>query len=308
MWELYLHSRLWWHANQWLDWSVPFSYQVASSIAGGAFIVLLLWYCRRVTPGRALPMLLCVVSGGFMQLFFGDVENYTLTAVVVMAYFLAAQLYLEGRVPLVAVATILAVAMTFHLLSAFLLPALAFLGFLEIRAGRRRSVLVSAVVFVSVLAGTLSFFHLQGLPISDLYWHSHAFGHGGDIASMLAQPSWAYYRGILNLAFLLMPVSLFLLPLVAFGHIERDRTTVHLALAAAAAAAFVGLWEAKLGVYRDWNLFACAAIPFSLLAARGLVGLGDRPLRWWAVATGVALCGLHTYTWIVANHQLFRQR
>jgi hypothetical protein len=164
------------------------------------------------------------------------------------------------------------------------------------------------VVFLSVLVGTLLFFHAWGLPIGNLYSHSHAFGHGGDIASMLVQPSWAYYRSILNLAFLLMPVALFLLPLVAARRMEGDRTTIHLALAAGAGAVFMGGWEAKLGVYEDWNLFAWVAIPFSLLAARGLVSLENRRVRWWAVATGVALGSLHSYAWIASNHLMFPQR
>ena len=42
MWELYVHSRFWYYTNRFFDWSVTFSYQVLSSIAGGVFIFFLL--------------------------------------------------------------------------------------------------------------------------------------------------------------------------------------------------------------------------------------------------------------------------
>lgn len=306
MWELYLHSRFWFHANRWFGWSVPLSYQVLSSLAGGVFVTLLVAFSRLVSPARSLPFFLCVVSGGYMQLFFGDVENYTLTAAILMAYFLAALLYLQGRAPLVAATGALAVAMTFHLLAGFLLPSLAYLGLRELKGRRWRSVSLNVAVFAGVLGGTLLFFHLNGLPIGDLYWKSHAFGHGGDILEMLVRPSWRYYRSILNLVFLLVPIWLFLVPLALFGRVRRDAVGLHLILAASGMTLFVLAWEAKLGVYQDWNLFANAAIPIALLASRGLVEAADTPRRWWSVAAGVALSAFHSYAWIVGNHVLFR--
>lgn len=302
MWELYLHSRFWFHTNRWFGWSVALSYQVLSAVAGAAFVALLLEYCRALAQSRALALFLVIVSGGFMQLFFGDVENYTLTAALVMAYFVVALRYIQGRASLVAPTATLAVAMTFHLVAGFLLPSLAYLWLQDFKRKRWGSLGLSGIAFLAVLGTTLLFFHCNGLPIADLYWNSHAFGHGGDIASMLVRPSWRYYRGILNLAFLLVPVWLFLLPLLVFRRVKVDAVGLHLILAASTMGAYMLVWEAKLGVYQDWNLFANAALPIALVVSRSLVEAADRPSRWWAVATAVACFSFNSYAWIVGNH------
>jgi hypothetical protein len=62
-----------------------------------------------------VAVLIGAVSGGYMQLFFGDVENYTVSAAIVVFYVLAAHRYLSGEVGLHVPSAILAVAMCFHL-------------------------------------------------------------------------------------------------------------------------------------------------------------------------------------------------
>jgi hypothetical protein len=94
MWELYLHSRVWDYSNRLLGWSVAYSYQVISSIAGGMFIFLLIYFSKYF-KGKGICFSLGVVSGGFMQLFFGDVENYTLVSVFLFFYIFVSKGYLQ---------------------------------------------------------------------------------------------------------------------------------------------------------------------------------------------------------------------
>ena len=192
MWELYLHSRFWFYTNRLFGWSVELSYQVLSSVAGGAFILMLMYYCSVIFSERPVLAFVVCVSGGYMQLFFGDVENYTMTVMLIMAYFLASTLYIKGRANIIIPSVILATALTFHLLSGFLIPSLLILYNIAWKRHEKRTVIVSAAMFSAIVAFTLICFHMNDLPIRNLWYHSHAFGHGGNFRPRLVDPSPGY--------------------------------------------------------------------------------------------------------------------
>jgi hypothetical protein len=301
MWELYIHSKFWLWTTMRYGWSVIQSYQFLSAIAGGVFVFLLIRTCALVLPGNPLVLFLGIASGGFMQLFFGDVENYTMTAALILLYLLLALLHLKGRLPLVAPSAALAVAITFHLLAGFLLPSLAYLVWGQVRRDGWRSVGLGLSVFAGIIIATLVFFAFHNLPITDFFTKSHAFGHGGHILLMLARPSPLYYWQHLNLMALLFPGFILLFPLLAFKRIPWDPTNIFLAIATLFLLALQLTWKAQLGVYYDWNLFAAGAIPFSLLVWRNVLANVSFPLKAETVAVVIALAGAHTLAWIISN-------
>jgi hypothetical protein len=302
MWELYLHSRFWHYAHRYAGWSVTRSYQVLSSLAGGLFVPLLLLYARLLAPRGALALAGLVASGGFMQLFFGDPENYTLTAVLVLVYLYASAAHLRGRCAVFWPSALLAVAITFHLLAGWLLPSLAYLHLLQLRKRSYGAVALAAAAFLSIVGLTLLFFHFHGLPLRDLYRESHAFGHGGDILAMLARPKPLYYLGLLNLLFLLAPAVWLAAPLLALKRVALEPLNVHLLLASAFMLLFMFSWKATLGVYSDWNLFANAAIPLSALVAYNLSRIETLRHRGAILLALAWVFAMHSYCWIVSNH------
>ena len=301
MWELYIHSKFWLWTSVRYGWSVIQSYQFLSVVAGGVFVFLLIRTCALVLPDNPLVLYLAVASGGFMQLFFGDVENYTLTAVLILLYFMAALLFLRGSLPLAVPSAVLATAITFHLLAGFLLPSLAFLFWIRIRQRGWRSVGLALTAFAGIIVATLLFFAFHNLPISDLFYKSHAFGHGGHILLMLARPSWLYYWQHLNLLALLFPAFILIFPLLAFKRIPWDPLNIFLGIATLFMLVFQLSWKAQLGVYYDWNLFAAGAIPFSFLVWRNVLTNVSFPLKAEAAAALIALAGAHSLAWIISN-------
>ena len=301
MWEFYLHSRFWFYTNAGFGWSVERSYQVLSCLAGGVFVFLLLTYCPRLLPRSPLLAALFCVAGGYVQLFFGDVENYTLTTAWLMGYFLASALFLEGKRSVLLPSLVLAAAMSFHLLAGFLLPSLAYLWLVAWRRGWRRPVFYSFVGLALTVGGTALFLHFHGLPLDEI-WSSHALAHGGNYASVLVRPSVRYYWRMLNLAFLLVPVWVLVPLLLLRGRSWWDSTAIHLLVGSLGMLILVLGWRAALGIYNDWNLFAPAALPVSLLAWRGV--LRDGELQSWR--SPVRLMGwvffVHSYAWVILNH------
>ncbi len=302
MWELYLHSRFWFYTNRLFGWSVELSYQVLSSVAGGAFILLLMYYCSIMFPERPVLAFVVCVSGGYMQLFFGDVENYTLTVTLIMAYFVASATYIKGRMSIITPSVILAAALTFHLLAGFLIPSLLILYNIARKRDEKRPVIIATGMFCAVVGLTLLFFHLNDLPIRNLWYHSHVFGHGGHIRLRLVDPSPGYYFQMLNLAFLLVPVWVMLIPQLLFGRVRLDEMNIHLIIAAIFMGIFFVGWKATLGVYSDWNMFAAAALPVTFLVLRNMLSTECILRRCWLVYLCAWLFMLHSYSWVISNH------
>lgn len=301
MWELYIHSRFWWWTSSEYGWSLIEGYQFLSALSGVAFVLVLIRTCALLLPGNPVSLLLCVSAGGFMQLFFGDVENYTFAATLILTYLFAALLHLKGAVHIAIPTAVLATAITFHLLAGFLLPSLAYLYLLEAKRRAYKSMAVGLLAFATPIGATLAFFHYNGLPIGDLFTKSHALGHGGHILLMLARPSAIYYWQQLNLLALLFPGFLFVIPLLLFRRIPWKAANIFLAIATLFMLVLQLTWNAQLGVYDDWNLYAAGAIPFSLLVWTNLLGTSQFPGRAEIVAAGAALAGMHSFAWILAN-------
>src|SRR5262249_17796415 len=113
-------------------------------------------------------------SGAYMQLFFGDVENYTLTAVFMAVYVLAAVRFIESESPLWVPALALSAETAFHLEAAWPLASALYLALLSRRrSGNLRDIAVSGASACALLAAVLLYFNFAGLPLRR-FFSSHA--------------------------------------------------------------------------------------------------------------------------------------
>jgi hypothetical protein len=302
LWELYLHSRFWFWTERAFGWSVELSYQVLSCAGGALFVALLVRYALFLLPGRALGLALAVLSGGFVQLFFGDVENYTLTAACALLYLHLSARHLRGELSLFWPGAALGLALSFHLLTVFLGPSLVYLCARQIRLGRWAPFLRASLGFWLVFGATLTFFRLKGLPIQSLWTESHATAKGGDVGNYLADPSLQHYWHQTQLLLLLAPCALLLPLLLAFRRFESDPVDVHLAVASAGLLAFHFAIKGFLGIYYDWDLFANVAVPLSALVWLAALREPSRPTSRVALALLVGAFALHSLSWVVSNH------
>lgn len=315
MWEGYLHARFWSATNAVFNWSVRLSYQVASSLAGAAFLLVLWSYARRLVPNAALPFFLLMVCGGYMQLFFGDVENYSMVAVVILGYFLVSARFFQEQRSVVVPSAVLSLAMSFHMLAGFLLPSLGVLYLIELRRRRFGQVALGLAVFVTIILGTMV---LVGEPLEALYEGSlgtnairelltagRTLAFDGQAAELsrwvlpaLDQYHWDQY----NLLALMFPAHLLLAPMVLRGRIGLDWINVHLIVASLGLALLQFGYFSMLGAYGDWNLNASAAVPLAILVWRNLLEAREFRLKGEIVIGWACLSFVHSYCWIVSNH------
>ncbi len=299
--ELYVHSRFWHHTSRAFGWSVEYSYQFLSSLAGGVFVVLLLVFSWCLLGAkRWMVLVLGTGSAGFMQLFFGDVENYTLVTLLMLGYFLTGYLYLEGRTSVIVPSAVLAVAICFHLLAAFLLLSLAYLHVVALRRRQWVAVAGAAVTLIAIPVAVVTYFHFHGLPF-EVIRTSNAFGQAGKL-QRFAAPDLAYHGQITSMLLLLFPPMLCFVPLIAYRRVSLSSFNVFMLLAAGVFLGYVYTWRADLGVYNDWNLYAPAALPLAILFWHNFAradGLGNKAGIGGAL---ILTSAVHSYAWIVANH------
>jgi len=304
--ELFVHSRVWYYTHRWWNWSVVFSYQVVSCVAGSLFVYTLLRLTRRLARDRPWLFLAGVLSGGSMQLFFGDVENYTVTAAIVALYVLAALRFIARETTLSAPIAVLAVAMCFHLEAAWLLPSAVYLFVVSReREASLREVWRSAMIGTAAVASVAVAFHFYGLPLWR-FFSSHA-GHAlrGSGAFAIGMPS-QYYLDQLNLLALLCPAAALLLPAAIWHRRPADEQAVFLGIATASMLVFQAVWKAQLGVFDDWNLYAIGGLITALLVWRYAAAAAVTPAMRIAGAALAAIGWVHTYGWIIANHRYGR--
>ena len=301
--ELFVHSRMWYYTNRWWHWSVVFSYQVCSCIAGSVFVYGLVRLARRIVPTRRWLFIAGAVSGGYMQLFFGDVENYTITAAIVLLYVLAAARFLARDGSLLTALVTLAIAMCFHLEAGWLLPSAVYLLFVSHERTRSWSESIRGTAAgAAIVAVVFVYFHFNGLPLWR-FFSSHA-GHALRASGVFAigMPA-RYYVDQLNLLILLCPGIAMLMPFVVWRTRPADETTAFLGVATICMLLFQTVWKAQLGVFDDWNLYAIGGVIASLLIWRyAATAAAMLPLRIAAAAIAVVGC-IHTYSWILANHR-----
>jgi hypothetical protein len=300
--ELFVHSRFWYYTHQWWGWSVVFSYRVVSCAAGCVFVYALLRLAHRLAPERTWLFISGAVSGAYMQLFFGDAENYTITAALVVVYLLTAARFIAREAALWAPALALAVAMAFHLEAGWLLPSALYLAVVSrSRTGTWRDATRAAAVGIGVIAAVFVYFQFNGLPLIR-FFSSHA-GNALRLKDVFSfrMPA-AYFVDQLKLLLLLCPAIVMLIPAVIWRR-RGDELTRFLVVCAASTLAMQIVWKSEIGVFEDWNLYATGGLLAAIVIWRYVAANAvTMPLRIVAAAV-VAFSAVHTYAWIVANHR-----
>lgn len=267
MLEFYLHSRLWAVVNPLWGWDVTTTYRVVSCLAGGAAVFVGLGLVRRFPPTRGPLVVAGLFAGGWVLVFFGDVENYTLTNVMVLGYLVTALRFLDDeQSPLWPVGVLLGIAVAFHLQALTLAPSLLVLAGIAVRRDRHRDAVAALAAVPLLPAAVIAWLAIHGLPSSGLAT-SQITADGGDWSRYIAPADGRYFWLQWQLLVLLVPALL--VRGVAATGLAR---TVFLAVAAGGPLLMVALWRAQLGIYEDWNLYAIVAQPIGLLVFGGLAG------------------------------------
>lgn len=249
-----------------------------------------------------------LIAQGYVQLFFGYVENYAFYAAALPLYLWGALRFLAGRTRFGVPGGIALVAIALHLSGAVLVPSLAILAAVGVtrRAWRRRTLLdATALLAVALLAAwALSRIEDGYNPFASVLGLARGIAAGaGSLGSLFSRQ---HLNNFVNEQLLIGPLGLllFLVAVVAVVRKRRlDATTLFLSsLGVVQAIAVWMIVDTNLGYARDWDLFAAGG---ALFTAAGLGLLLQRravtPALQRNLALAVVVSAFHTLPWIVLN-------
>jgi Flp pilus assembly protein TadD len=288
----------------------------ATSVAAGVLLVIAtLWATRRVavppaddgprTNATSAARALLLTSGA-MAIAFGYVENYAFVLPALVLFLGAGVDAAAGRRGLVLPFAALVITMLFHFVGFTMLPAFAYLVWRVSRSDRSGR---TTVVGASLLLGLVACVAALGFLSSDPTLHVSNLGR-----HLLFLPGDPFFRAfpflsprhlseIGNLLLLVIPVGITLLVAclasLSGRRALRDPDTAFLGVASIGALALVVIFNAEIGMARDWDLFAFAALPLALFAGKVLAAAGVTPAGAVVIA---AVQAANTIPFVLLNH------
>ncbi len=253
------------------------SFQTISIASGALALTATFFLTKRLFESRIQRLIFGagLLSGGYALLFFGYVENYSAFVAAVIGFTLVGLAALRNRRLLVFVVILAALAIWLHILGVTLLIALCYALFSGTTIARRishmrQSYILGGLIVLAVGAGYLfwhvyttnSFFQFAFLHLTDTRFDTSGY----------TLFSASHLTDLLNLLFILCPW--FGLGIVAlFTKRVRNRFAETLSspearfLTILSASTILALFvlNPKLGLGRDWDLFAFTAVPVTAL-------------------------------------------
>ncbi len=297
-------------------------FAVASVIAGAAYLAAAAYVVRGLATDAASRLLLyaLLVLLPPLQIFMGYVECYAHLMVCTLLYLGLLARHLRGEVPLWAPATAFACGLFFHMDAVFLAPLLAVPVFWP-APGRASSffgrLLAVALPVLTAIALGIAIYLLGGY---NRQWYEFDFLTGRRFERVFVELtghhgllSLTHWKDVINLLLLLAPVPLALL-LAAGPRLRAQWRTSRARTPLVAGCIWLILLTVilhmKLGVARDWDLFAAQAPIFAVTAflAWAPLAAGKSGARLIGPVAAVALVLCLPWFWLNAGDERSVQR
>ncbi len=245
------------------------SFQIISIFSGLLFLIVALFFSRKLftTTLPRILFLLGTVSGGYMLLFFGYVENYSLFVLTVLLYTLTGIMITRKYINKWSILPLQVLLVVFHIIGAAFLVSTLFLLLFDTSFYRKISHLsrkIKIATFIVLAGGAVAvfvflytnnyFFRFAFVPIVENRFTSEGY----------TLFSLKHIVDYLNLLMLLFPA----LPLVVVALVSSRRAldvgkneVSFLFLLLVSVLGTIFILDPKLGMPRDWDLFSFVGIP-----------------------------------------------
>ena len=296
-------------SSLWL--SAENTYRIYSYISGILFVLLAFPVADMIgkTDRDKSVALAFVCSAGYMQLFFGYVENYALLVPGLLLYILVGLQTWRQRLPLYVSAIVLGILLALHPVNVVLGPSLFFLSYHTYNNRRDRvthwkNITATAASLCCGPASAVLFLWLSGISVDAYMGASGA----DDFLPVFAEPgfleqyrvfSHAHFVDFINQQLLAAPAAIMILFLL---RIKDLRYQPFLAVCTFVPLFFTFIANPRIGAFRDWDIFAMAALPLTLWSATTFLNRARYPARIFHGAFVICCAAaLHTLLWIGVN-------
>jgi tetratricopeptide (TPR) repeat protein len=293
--------------------SALLSFQIISIAAGMMFLILAVLTARSLfdrTRDRFL-FVAGTASGGYMLLFFGYVEYYSMFVMSVAAFSLIGLLIVKGKLNRWIIVPVLGLATFFHVLGLTLAASAVYVLMVNSGIGKRLSQLsrktkVLSVILAAVMAAavfsyyyrTSYFFQFAFVPLIENRFTADSY----------TLFSVKHLLDFLNLLMLLLPalpfffVALLFLPIKSLTR-RREYRFLGVLLLSVLAAAFI--FDPKMGMPRDWDLFSFAGIPLALSFYFVILDNRERISAYVEIGILSIVLGIFSLSARVVTHNVF---
>ncbi|HWR82405.1 MAG TPA: tetratricopeptide repeat protein [Candidatus Deferrimicrobium sp.] len=249
------------------------TYQIISILAGVVFLVSVAFFSKALFQRSAdrLLFLFGIVSGGYMLLYFGYVENYSIFILSFVVYCLAGLLVWKGKAGKWVLLTLQALAVFFHIFGVTLIPATIYLLMRDTkihngwsRLGRNMRFLIvvaSAGLGLSVFLYAYTtdyFFRFALIPL-----FRHRFTQEG--YTLFSAKHFADYGNLLILLLPALPIFIALVVKLPLRQVFTRPVYQWLGIAVLSTLGAAFIFDPKLGMPRDWDLFSFCGVPLTIL-------------------------------------------
>jgi Tfp pilus assembly protein PilF len=247
------------------------------SIFSGVIFAVAAWkfvkyYAEERTEQYLLFFLL--ITTGVSQLFFGYIENYTLSSAGVLIFLLLGISYLKGNISVVWVTVIYGVTFILHFGTLIFLPALTFLFYIAVK--RKQAGELAASIF---LTGVIVYALLQ-LSQYPLELMKDVLGGSGQHIVTFSLPlgknqaydfiSSNHVLDVVNFFFLSYPaitILLILSSIMTWGsHRTINNETIFLLFSGFCGSIFIMVLNCDIGMSRDWDIIAPMSLGIPIVA------------------------------------------
>ncbi|MCK4966986.1 hypothetical protein KAS50_08135, partial [bacterium] len=236
-------------------------------LCGILFVIVSIYLSRQFKESAFLFLLL--VFTGTIQLFFGYVEIYAISTLLILLYIYLSIRCLKNEIRFYYPLVVLLAGMVFHASVLFLIPSGLYLVWFHYRdrlLKRKRILIVlsgllltTAIFYLVFNGGEHVTAFLTGehiLPINKMQ---------SDIKTAYSLFSFSHFADVFNGYLLAAPVFIFALMLVIvhFKTLVRkiEQRGIFLLTAVLGYSVFTFFINFEIGVFRDWDLFSPAALP-----------------------------------------------
>jgi hypothetical protein len=253
---------------------------LVSCFAGAASVPALWLICREVfdSARKSIMLFSLVVSGYFIQLFFGYIEFYPLLLLAMAYFFLAGVYYLKGRMSIFYPSLAFSIMFCTHLSSGFFGPSLLALYACRVIQGTEKAITGFVKMSLTVSVVLLLFFGnvilvnndcVRGLiPCVQQYVSSLKGVDPGFFRTDLL--TLTFLQELLNEYILVAAGAFVLLFTILLYYRKRvnagDSFTVFFLAATAGFFLFTAVHMTGLGLPRDWDVLAAIGLPLMLLS------------------------------------------
>ena len=287
------------------------TYRAYSYVSGILYVLLCFPIAAALgkNPLERSIVLAFLLTAGYIQQFFGYVENYALYMPGLLLYLYLCLRALEHRIPLFVPALLLGMLVVIHRVLAIFGPSLLYLAYCDYRRRQGsiptgKNILAAATTLCCVPLSTALFLGLSGIGFEAYVGRTGS----GEFLPLFEPPGfYAQYR-IFSFAHLVDYINLQLLSAPAacmaifLGRKSLRGRHTFLAICTLVPLFFTFVAKANIGAFRDWDILSLPALPLTLWAATMLLERirdGEKLFHGAFLICGAA--ALHTFLWIGVN-------